>query len=101
MGPRTYSLAPFISHWISPSKTEGPLLSSLLTALHTTEVGGRILSQDFTRGVPLTCTAPLLHFADEDAQAVLRAAPHTEPQPPSWTLLHSNCMDDVTFIAVG
>lgn len=53
------------------------------------------------QGALLTCTAPLLHLADEDAQAVLRAAPHTETQSPCWTLLHPDSADDITLITVG
>lgn len=52
-------------------------------------------------GAVLTCTAPLLHLADEDAQAMLRAAPHTETQPPRWALLHPHGVDDVALITVG
>lgn len=52
-------------------------------------------------GALLTCTAPLLHLADEDAQAMLRAAPHTETQSACWTLLHPDSMDDVALVTVG
>lgn len=50
---------------------------------------------------PLTSSAPLLHFADKDAQPMLGAATDAEAQFAIHALLHCDGIDDITLIAAG
>ena len=45
-----------------------------------------------------TCRAVILHLADKDAKAMLRASTHTETQPAIHTLIHRDCVDILTVI---
>lgn len=49
----------------------------------------------------LTGCAAVLDLANEDAQAVLRAAAHAEPQLPIRALLHRDGINYVALVAVG
>lgn len=50
---------------------------------------------------PLTSSAPLLHFADKDAQPMLGAATDAEAQFAVHTLLYCDGIDDITLVAAG
>lgn len=50
---------------------------------------------------PLTSSAPLLHFADKDAQPMFRAATDAEAQFAIHALLHCDGIDDITLVAAG